>query len=173
MSFPFVEAVLLRMANAVKEQYIANLQANKRPTVGFSEWMASHYPGKLADSITTEVTIGDGKFVASLNLNKYWKYVESGVGPKGKYGNPGWKAYPAILDWVTIKPVIPRPDSNGRIPKPSQLAYLITRSVALNGTSGTHDLQMAKDAVIPTFMDSLERALRADVGNIVLKFMRW
>ena len=173
MAFPNVEAALHDLAEAVKAQYIANLQTNKRPTQGVSDWMASHYPGKLADTITTEVTIADGKFTASLNLNTYWKYVEEGVGPSGKFGNPGWKAYPAIRDWITIKPVIPRPDENGRIPTPKQLAYLITSKVATLGTRGTHDLQMAKDAVIPAFIERVEDALRADVRLIVLKRMNW
>jgi len=173
MSFPNVEEVLKEMAEAVKAAYISNLNTNKRPTARMSEWMQSHYPGKLADTIETVVTIDGGKFTASLRLNDYWKYVEEGVSPSGKYGNPGWKAYPAIRDWVDIKPVIPRPDGNGRIPSPKSLAYLITRKIREVGTHGTHDLKMAKDAVIPNFLLRVEEALQKDVGAIVLKTFNW
>lgn len=173
MEFPNVEQALRDLAEAVKAQYIANLKSNKRPTAKMSKWMTDHYGGKLADTIETVITIGDGKFVASLKLNDYWKYVEEGVSPSGKYGNPGWKAYPAIRDWVDIKPVIPRPDGAGRIPTPKQLAYLITRKVVDSGTKGTHDLEMAKDAVIPLRIAMVEEALKRDVRIIVLKFMHW
>ena len=173
MSFPNVEEVLKEMAEAVKAAYIANLNTNKRPTERMSAWMQSHYAGKLADTVETVITIGDNKFTASLKLNDYWKYVEEGVGPSGKYGNPGWKAYPAIRDWIDIKPVIPRPDANGRIPSPKSLAYLITRKIVDDGTHGTHDLKMAKDAVIPEFLSRVEDALRQDVRVIVLKTMSW
>ena len=173
MSFPNVEAVLKEMAEAVKAAYISNLNTSGRPTQSMSQWMSAHYPGKLADTIETLVTIGDGKFTASLKLNDYWKYVEEGVGPSGKYRNPGWKAYPAIRDWIDIKPVIPRPDGNGRIPSPKSLAYLITRKIVDEGTHGTHDLQMAKDAIIPQFISRVEDALREDVRIIVLKQFNW
>ena len=173
IEYPNVEQALTELAEAVKAAYIANLNANGRPTERMSEWMRNHYDGKLTDTIKVVVTLGNGKFVASLQLNDYWKYVEEGVAPSGKYGNPGWKAYPAIRDWVDIKPVIPRPDGNGRIPTPNQLAYLITRSIVNNGTHGTHDLKMAKDAVIPMYIDRVEMALREDVRVIVLKTMNW
>lgn len=173
MSFPNVEQALRELADAVKAVYISNLKTNGHPTEKMSEWMMSHYDGKLADTIETVITIGNDKFVASLKLNDYWKYVEEGVAPSGKYDNPGWKAYPAIRDWVDIKPVIPRPDGNGRIPTPKQLAYLITRKIVEDGTHGTHDLKMAKDAVIPAYIDRVEMALRDDVRVIVLKTMKW
>jgi len=171
MAFPNVEQALKDLAEVVKAAYIANLKANGRPTERMSAWMRSHYPGKLADTIETVITIGEEKFTASLKLNDYWKYVEEGAAPSGKFGNPGWKSYPAIADWVTIKPVIPRPDGNGRIPTPKQLAYLITRKITEVGTHGTHDLQMAKDAVIPNYIARVEDALREDVKLYVLKVM--
>ena len=167
--YPHLQAVLLEMAEAVKAAYISNLKANKRPT----QKVPSRVEGKLADTITTAVSVKEGRFVASLNLNTYWKYVEDGVRPAGKYGNPGWKAFPAILEWVDIKPVIPRPDKNGRLPSPKSLAYLITRKIVDAGTHGTHDLEMAKDAVIPQFLDRIEQALKEDVETVILKLMNW
>lgn len=167
--FPNLESVLREMAEAVKAEYTGNLRANKRPTEG----IPSRAQGRLADTVTTEVSLKEGKFTASLNLNYYWKYVEEGVAPAGKFKNPGWKAFPAIREWIDIKPVIPRPDSNGRIPSPKSLAYLITRKIVQSGTRGTHDLQMAKDAIIPQYLDRIEAALKEDVGQIVLKMMNW
>ena len=167
--YPHLQAVLMEMAEAVKAAYVGNLKANGRPTQG----IPSRADGRLADTVTTTVSLKEGKFTASLNLNTYWKYVEDGVLPSGKYGNPGWKAFPAIREWVDIKPVIPRPDGNGRIPSPKSLAYLITRKIVNVGTHGTHDLEMAKDAIIPQYLDRIEDALKEDVGTIIVKLMDW
>ena len=75
IEYPNVEQALTELAEAVKAAYIANLNANGRPTERMSEWMRNHYDGKLTDTIKVVVTVGNGKFVASLQLNDYWKYV--------------------------------------------------------------------------------------------------
>ena len=82
--------------------------------------------GDLLNSVECRVETEDRAFLVQLTLEDYWKYVEDGLAPAGKYPNPGWKAFPHILNWVTVKPVIPKRD-NGRIPTPKSLAFLITR----------------------------------------------
>jgi hypothetical protein len=41
------------------------------------------------------------------------------------------------------------------------------------GTHGTHDMKMAKDAIIPQYIERVEDALREDVRVYVLKVMKW
>ena len=74
---------------------------------------------------------------------------------------------------MEIKPVIPRPDANGRIPSPESLAYLIGRKIAREGTTGTHDLQKTKDAVIPVYIPKIEEALAADISQYIATVFLW
>ena len=152
IEFPATAAVLQRLAEDVKAGYVDSLIRNGRPT--------KYGKDRLADTVTTVVTVNEKSFTVSLKLNRYWEYVEEGT-------KPHWPPPPAILNWVEVKPVIPRPDGNGKIPSPKSLAYLIGRKIARYGTEGTHDLQRTKDAVLPQYYDQIADALRKDVGNYV------
>ena len=136
------------------------------------------------------VTEGDRAFEVTINLRPYWKYVEEGVqgtkNPDSPYRNPGWKAYPHILNWVQIKPVVPRPP---RTIKPSSrsleslqrsAAYMITREIAGDhpkhptreakapgGTKGTHDFRDSREAVLTRFRTRIRVAMAKDVQNYV------
>ena len=152
MEFPATAAVLQRLAEDVKAGYVDSLVRNGRPT--------KYGKDRLSDTVTTVVTVNEKSFTVSLKLNKYWIYVEEGT-------KPHWPPPHAILNWVEVKPVIPRPDGNGKIPSPKSLAYLIGRKIARYGTEGTHDLQRTKDYVLPQYYDQIADALRTDVGNYV------
>lgn len=83
--------------------------------------------GELSKSIKGIVK-KDGKWVIiSIRLNEYWKYVENGT-------KPHFPPIDAIKKWITIKPVLPRPLKNGKLPTTNQLAYLIGRKIAQKGT---------------------------------------
>ena len=130
---------------------------------------------KLIESVKTNVVVGDQAFEVTMRLNDYWKYVEEGVrgsrNMSSPYRNPGWKAYPFILKWIEIKPVLPRPNSNGKQPTPKQLGYLITRSIVENGTQGSHDLQKVKDGVIPWYREKIAAALGHDMEHYIRKLV--
>ena len=81
------------------------------------------------------------------------------------------KAFPFILKWIDIKPVIPRPDGNGKIPTPKQLSYLITRSIVDKGTQGTHDLKKVEDGIIPFYKDKISAALGHDMEHYIRKLV--
>ena len=105
-------------------------------------------------------------------MNKYWEYLEEGTGPargRDKY----WPNSSAIAKWVEIKPVIPRPDSNKKIPTPKQLTFLISRKIHDKGIKGTHDLERAKEEVIPHYYALIEEALTADIGDYLWKMIAW
>lgn len=68
------------------------------------------------------------------SLPFYWKFLEYGT--RSAVGNPKGKFPPmsAILDWIKVKPVTPRPLKNGKIPTIKQLAFLIARHIQERGT---------------------------------------
>lgn len=107
---------LLPIVNSFIDVYKANLtRADARAS------------GSLIDSIRGQVNY-DGKFVTvDIILQDYWKYVEGGRRP-GKF-----PPIDKIREWVRVKPVLPRPMANGKLPTENQLAFLISRSIAEKG----------------------------------------
>ena len=145
--------VLEDLANDVRDNYKAQLELHDR--------IAS---GDLINSVSTEIEVNGTTYTAWLNLADYWKYVEDGT-------RPHWPPKEAIDRWVQIKPVIPHPDSNGRIPTPEQLSFLIRRKIAREGTEGSHDLQRTEDAVLPAYEERLLEALQRDAINYIEKVL--
>ena len=158
--------VLQDLAKDVKEGYQDSLARN--------DHRAS---GKLIDSVTTTIEVNGTTYIVWLdNLQEYWQYVEWDT-------KPHWPPKEAILQWIKIKPVIPRPDSNGRIPKPEQLAFLISRAMAgkspnqenckspKGGTIGTRDFNNSLDAVLAFYTERLQEALHRDALNYIEKVM--
>ena len=121
-----------------------------------------HASGNLMSTVRAEVEVNGTRYAAVLYLQDYWKYVEEGT-------EPHWPPRQAILDWIKIKPVIPRPDNRGRIPTPEQLAFLISRKISREGTEGSHDLQTAEDAVVPMWEERLLDALQRDTLEYIRK----
>jgi len=159
MDFPRTAEVLQSLANDVRAGYIDQLKKNGHYTTRGSD-------RRLIDSVETVVSVNGHSFTVSLRLNDYWIFVEEDT-------RPHWPPPDAIRRWVEIKPVIPRPDANGRIPSPESLAYLIGRKIAREGTTGTHDLQKTKDAVIPVYIPRIEEALAADISQYIATVFLW
>ena len=83
--------------------------------------------GKLSKSIKGIVK-QSGKWVTiSIQMEDYWKYIENGT-------KPHFPPIDAIKKWISVKPVLPRPLKNGKLPTTNQLAYLIGRKIAKKGT---------------------------------------
>ena len=78
---------------------------------------------ELYNSVRYMVEQGNNKFEVKLELADYWKYVENGR----KAGK--WPPISAIEKWIEIKPIIPRPMKNGKLPTTQQLAFLISRKI--------------------------------------------
>ncbi len=165
IEFTELRQVLEDLANDIRDSYRESLERNDRYTT-------EH---KLIDSVRTQVVVDDRAFEVTMTLQDYWKYVEEGVrgarNPDSPYRNPGWKAYPHILRWIDIKPVLPRPLANGKLPTQKQLGYLITRSIVNNGTQGSHDLQKTKDELIPWYKERISDALGHDMENYIRKIV--
>ena len=136
-----LEQVLRELGEDVRQGYMEQLLQHDRKATG-----------ALLDSVTAIVDGQGDVYEVKLQLADYWKYVEEGTAPH-------WPPRKAILDWIKAKPVIPRPDSKGRIPSQESLAFLISRKIARVGTEGSHDLQKTLDAIMPVWDEKLRLAL--------------
>ena len=121
--------------------------------------------GELLNSVECRVEADGAALEVKMTLADYWKYVEDDT-------KPHFPPLSAILRWVQIKPVLPRPDASGRIPRPEQLAYLIGRSIAEHGTKGSHDLERAKTETLDRFSSRLAEALGQDVEESFIRIVR-
>jgi len=95
-------------------------------------------------------------FEIKLELEDYWKYIEN--------GRKAGKFHPinAIEKWIDIKPVIPYPLKNGKLPTPPQLAYLIARKIGLEGIEPKPILQKSVDEIMEDIYKDIENALHKD-----------
>lgn len=161
IDFTELQQVLQDLANDIRDNYKEHLQFNDRYT---ERGVPSGYSQRLIDSVKTQVVVGDRAWEITMTLNDYWKYVESDT-------KPHFPPVSKILEWVTIKPVIPRPDSRGRIPSPQSLAFLIGRAISEHGTKGSHDLEKTKDGVIPWYKEKIAIALGHDMEHYIRKLV--
>lgn len=82
---------------------------------------------KLSNSIKGLVKQNGKYIVISISLEYYWKYIENGT-------KPHFPPIDSIKKWISVKPVLPRPLKNGKLPTTNQLAYLIGRKISKVGT---------------------------------------
>ena len=169
-----MELLELTELQKVLQDFAKDIRDRYRDVLANNDHIASR---KLVDSIKTQVLVGDNAYEVTMTLENYWKYVEEDTPPH-------WPPRDAILKWIAVKPIIPRPDDNGRIPSPKQLAFLIGRAMAgkspnqeklknpNGGTTGTHDLAQTKDALLPFYKERLSIALGHDVENYIRKIFR-
>lgn len=156
IDLPHVQAVMEEMAIAIRNEYQDNLIRNDR--------IAS---GDLLNNIEYEVTRGDFTYTIYVKMKDYWYYVENGR----KAGK--WPPIQNILDWIKIKPVLPRPNAKGKLPTPQQLAFLIARKIGEEGTEGTQDLRKATDTIWDTFEDRLYEAIDEDVDAAFIQIFHY
>lgn len=170
IDFPELHKVLTDFANDFRDNYTEHLEHHGRFTTLGNE------ARKLINSVQTHVVVGEKEYEVTISLEHYWKYVESGVYGKGNpsspYKNPGWGAYPHILEWIQTKPILPRPNRNGIKPTNNQLAYLITRKIVSEGTQGSFDMKVTKDNLIPWYRDRISQALGHDMENYIRKLVK-
>lgn len=121
---------------------------------------------RLTDTVKSNVVVGDQSYEVTLTLQHYWKYIE--------HGRPAGKKFPpmkAILDWISVKPVIPRPDEDGNIPSPQTLAFLIGRKIHLEGIEPHPALKATQEELDMIYHERLSAALGHDVANYIRKLI--
>lgn len=147
--FPKVAEVLERYGKEFIEQYKLNLMQSGRPA-----------SGRLADSLSYKVNLGTNVYAVDISLLEYWKYIEDGT-------RPHWPPVDAIRQWIKVKPVIPRPMANGKLPTESQLAFLIARKISRVGTEGINDFERANAEIFSRMEMSLAEAVTEDLQRQV------
>lgn len=152
MEFQNTQKVLNQYAQRLIERYRDNLKTDN-----------SIASGALYDNITYQVNTGVQSFEVVITLEDYWKYVESGR-------RAGAKMPPidAIADWITVKPIIPRMDSSGRVPSVRQLAYLISRSISIKGIPAKNGFQKAYDSLLDELYQDIRNAVVMDLKPYLL-----
>lgn len=104
---------------------------------------------------------GDGaNFIVKLKLEDYWRKVEEGTKPKEE-----WVSTQKLIEWIKIKPVIPRPFANGKLPTTKHLANLISRKIYFKGIKPRPLLQQSIDDVFDEIKERLEEALIKDIES--------
>ena len=114
---------------------------------------------KLLNSVETTVKRGDDTFTVVINLEPYWYYVENGR----KAGR--FPPIDKILEWIRIKPITPYSDSRGRLPTEEQLAFLIARKIANEGTEGRNVLYETLSELNNYYLPKLQQALDRDFAR--------
>lgn len=161
---------------------VTNIEFNNVESVlnDFGKYLVEEYKEQL---ILNDVNASDGlynsvryifnknggTFEVSLELAHYWKYVENGR----KAGK--WPPISKIKDWIEIKPVLPRPMANGKLPTTNQLAYLIARKIGLEGIAPRPLLQRSVDNVWEVFEEFIAEAFAKDLETeieIILETLR-
>lgn len=112
----------------------------------------------LYNSVTYMVESNDKTFEVKLSLADYWVFVEKGRRAGGKF-----PPVSAIERWIEVKPVLPKPMSNGKLPTNKQLAYLIGRKIAIEGISPKPLLQRSVDDVWNNMREFISEALAKDL----------
>ena len=119
---------------------------------------------ELYNSVVYSVSQNKNVFEVKLELADYWKYVENGR----KAGK--WPPISAIEKWIKIKPVLPQPMDNGKLPTTQQLAFLISRKIGLEGIRPRPLLQKSVDNVWNVFEQFIAEAFAKDLEKeITLK----
>ena len=147
LTMPHVEAVLHEYAETVRDLYKEKLVEADR--------LASE---DLYNSVEAQVVVNGTEYLVQVRALDYWKYVEWDT-------KPHWPPVQSLLRWIRVKPVLPR--SGGGVPRPQQLAYLIGRKIAREGTKGSHDLALASTETNRRFRDAINEALAQDAQQFV------
>lgn len=147
ISFENLQKVLQQFGEEIRNEYQDNLIRSNR--------IAS---GDLLNSVEFEVVQKDASFKVNLLLSEYWKYLEEGT-------QPHKPPISALLKWIEVKPILPRPLDNGRLPTPLQLAFAIRHKIGEEGTEGTQDLQKATKTINEQWRDRIIEAFTKDVQN--------
>lgn len=113
--------------------------------------------GDLLNSVEFIVTKDNYSIQVSLQLAKYFRYVEWDT-------KPHWPPINKIEEWIKIKPVIPD-ERDGKLPTEKQLAFLIARKISEKGTKGSNDLHEAIKTVNDEYRELIRQAITLDIKS--------
>ena len=114
--------------------------------------------GDLLNSVEYIIEKDDRQIEVSLQLEEWWKYVEEDT-------KPHFPPPDAMLNYIKAKPILPKPDKNGKLPTPNQLAYLIGRKISEVGTTGTHNVRDTVRLMNERYEEKIGQAISEDINN--------
>ena len=114
--------------------------------------------GDLLNSVEYIIEKDDRQIEVSLQLEEWWKYVEEDT-------KPHFPPPDAMLNYIKAKPILPKPDRNGKLPTPNQLAYLIGRKISEVGTTGTHNVRDTVRLMNERYEEKIGQAISEDINN--------
>lgn len=131
---------------------------------------------KLIDSVNSQIAVNGQEYEVSLKLQHYWKYIEGGrkgtvSSPPGAEWGAGFPPVGVLVRWIQVKPILPRPDKNGKLPSPKSLAYLIGRKIEREGIEPFPALKTTKEELDKLYRDKLSDALGHDVSRYIKKLI--
>lgn len=141
--------VLQEYGKAVQELYKQNLTSD-----------GAKASGELINSVKYIYEQKGNSYSISLSLAEYWKYVEYGRRAGRKFPPPS-----AIRKWIEVKPILPRPMSNGKLPTINQLTYLISRKIARDGIEPRNILKNTLEEINREYDEKISEALTLDLSN--------
>lgn len=118
--------------------------------------------GNLISSLKpVSIQFTNNKIEADISIASYWKYVEYGRRP-GKFPPVN-----KILDWIKVKPVIPRPMNGLKPPTEPQLAFLIARKIAREGIKPGNQFEEALNMTWAKYEKIISDAISEDLNEMV------
>jgi len=117
-----------------------------------------------------------------LLLPEQWQYIEEGRSPTQR--SEGGVLYPAILEWVKVKRIVPRPDpKTHKVPKIESVAWAITKKIHKRGYfdpdhHGKHPLRTAIEetdivaAFATALADQFNRIIKVELAENLTKITR-
>lgn len=149
MEFTHLEEVLNRYGRELEQRYKWNVAT------------ASH---DLQNTARFYIEHNGNRYEVGLNLKYYWYYENNGR-RAGKF-----PPISKIQEWIKIKPVIPR-ERNGYLPTEKQLAFLIARKIAREGTKGKHTFDNVVEELNNEMLMSIKNALIEDLGDEIERYI--
>lgn len=118
--------------------------------------------GNLISSLKpVSIEFTNNKYQCSIHIADYWKYVEYGRRP-GKF-----PPINKILNWIKVKPVIPRPMNGLKPPTEPQLAFLISRKIARDGIKAGNQFTEALNLTWTKWEQTISDAISEDLNQAI------
>lgn len=167
------QLITLTNLEAALREYAAKAQEIYKKNLALGNKNASH---DLADSVNAYVEVNGRVFEVRVSLLGYWKFVEGGS--HGEVTSPPGAVYPAhfpppwaLERWIEVKPVIPRPMANGKIPTPKQLSWMIARSIQRRGIAPFPAMATTIEELNREYKDVFTFALSKDLDGEIAKVL--
>lgn len=152
----YTKATIEAFSQYIVDEYKKRLTDNKPGRAWNS--IASH---KLINSINTNYNYNGKTVRITIMLEDYWKYLDDGI-------KSGTKVpVNALIDWIRVKPVIPRQLPNGNLPTEKQLAFMIRQKIYKDGTKPMHFMSDTIEEAVGKFTDALKEAVKKDFNEIM------